>query len=448
MNKGDKDIKGDGQQQTIDSNKSQNIQIVGDRSTVSSILLKQAGELLNVPGIFIKRLLLPDVIYQNNISVPLSSQSLIVSGIRVQYSNILGPYRGGLRIVPDSRTSDLINVGRINTLRAAVAGIPFGGAIGALRLNQKDLGKQDFDKVIEVFVKSLKEIIGPEKDIITPDIRANTQVIDSVVKAYGKAVGEFTPKVVTGKSLELKGTLLYQDAIGLGTLYILEHLIKMASINSSLKENFEAFQSLNKKMRVAIQGFGKVGQSVALALFSQGFQIVGVSDSQGAVFNEQGIDIEQLIQAKQEYGSVVRYSETKILSDTQFYALPAAAFILAARENTVSGNNISLMKAPIVIEIANAAVELSALRNIIKQDKLYIPDILAGIGESIIGFLEYEQNRNDVFYPKAKLTQILEQKSVEQTEKVVELMQKYNVRLELASYALALQKIYNKYKGG
>ena len=418
-----------------------------NKQTISSLLLEQAGYLLNVPKIFIKRLLLPDIIYKNNILVPLPSQSVIVSGIRIQYSNILGPYRGGLRVVSHSRTPDLVNIGRANTLRSAVSGVPFGGAVGVLQLNQEVLDKGEFNKVVRFFVGSLANIIGLQKDIITPDFRADAHVIDAIVNAYSKVVGEFTPEVVTGKSLGLKGTLLYQDAIGLVGLYVLEYLIKIATESNSLSTYLGNLQGLDKPISVIIQGFGKVGKAIALALFYKGYKIIGVSDTQGAIVAENGIDIEQLISTKQEYGSVVRYRKAKIISNKEFYALPADIFILAAKENMLTRDAISIMHASVIMEIASAAVKAEAFTEILKQGKLYIPDILAGMGESLIGLLEYEQNKNDIFYPKTKLTHLLEQKAVDRLDKIVDFMLKYDARLELATYILALQEIYNKYRG-
>ena len=410
-------------------------------------LIEQAGDILGIPSEILIKLLTANIVYKTSFLVQLETGLKTIEGIRIQYSNIMGLYKGGLRLVSHCKTTNYINVARVNTLKAAVVNIPFGGAFGVIKINKQDYSFADLKKIIEAYIHALLPIIGPNKDIITPDIAVDSNIIELIVNAYSKYNNGFTPTIACGKSVKIKGVSIYNYAIGLGVLYILDYLSKLDQKNLLQCNNCNIIRELAKSQQktVVIQGFGKVGQAVALALYYNGYSVIGVSDSKGAIFNSNGIQVEDLISAKQEYGSVVRYSNAQVIKDSDFYSLKADILVLAAKENLLNESLAKKVKAKIVLELANASITYKAL-NVLTKTKVYIPDILAGIGGEIISFLEYEQNVNNVFYPKNKITTILQEKIENSLNKIIKLCEQHGVDIATAAYLLAMGRLYSKYK--
>ncbi len=308
----------------------------------------------------------------------------ILQGYRIQHNNVLGPFKGGLRFHESVDLNEVRALATWMTFKCALVRLPFGGAKGGVAMRPRSFSIGEMERVVRRFTHALGENIGPEHDIPAPDMGTNAQIMGWIMDAYvnGRGPGGRTGgrRVVTGKPVELGGSLGRDSATGRGAAYALRHLY--GELDHTLSGQ-----------KVAIQGFGNVGSHAALALAELGMQIVGIADLSGSIHNEAGFDVEKLKRWSLENGGVAGYPDGDMISAEELFALDVDVLIPAALEAQITAENVEKVRASVVLEAANGPVTADASAVLEDGGVHVIPDILCNAGGVVVSYYEWVQNK-------------------------------------------------------
>lgn len=386
----------------------------------------------------LERLKYPKACLEVSIPIRMDDGSLkVFTGYRVRYDDTRGPTKGGIRFHPNVTLDEVKALAFWMTFKCAVVGIPFGGGKGGVAVDPKQLSRMEVERLSRSFIEQIANFIGPTKDIPAPDVYTNPMIMGWMMDEYSKLANAHSPDVITGKPVELGGSLGRDDATGRGTYYCIKELEK--------KLNWQA-----KNIRVAIQGFGNAGQHVAALLHRDGYKIVAVSDSKGGIYREEGFDIPSLIKAKQETrqvkpvyceGSVCEAVSAKHISNEELLELDVDLLIPAALENVIHKDNAEKIKAKIIAETANGPITAEGDKILEKKNILVIPDILANAGGVTVSYFEWVQNKMGYYWTEEEVHQRLQQVMVREFNYIYELMTQYRIDMRTAAYAHALNRI-------
>lgn len=347
----------------------------------------------------------------------------IIRGYRVQHNNFLGPYKGGLRYHPQVNMNEVKKLAFWMMIKNALINVPFGGSKGGLQIDPKKLSKSELERLTRNFAKALSPNIGPQIDIPAPDVNTNSQIMDWIANELGEKA------IVTGKSIKNGGSEGREQATGLGGFFILEQLIKRLN--------------LKKPLTVAIQGFGNVGSHIAELLYKNNYQVIAVSDSQGAIYDKfhKGLDIHAIKVGKEKKGSVIDCGFGDKISGEELLKLPVDILVPAALENVVTSKNAPKIKAKIILEMANGPTTEEADKILSKKNIYVVPDVLANSGGVTVSYFEWLQNLKEERWSLEKVEENLKDKMIQAFENVWEISQDRNISLRKASYIVALQRL-------
>ncbi len=374
------------------------------------------------------------------VSVPLRMDDgslKIFKGYRVCYNDFRGPTKGGLRYHPQVCLDEVTTLALWMTFKCAVMDIPFGGAKGGIEVNPKELSRMELEKLSRSFIEQVADFIGPDKDIPAPDVYTNATIMGWMADEYSNITRQHSPAVITGKPLELGGSQGRDDATGRGAYHCLKEL--------------EAKRGWTPEtIKVAIQGFGNAGQSIAKFLHQDGYKIVAVSDSKGAIYHADGFDVPSLIQNKNETrrlqavycdGSVCEMVDAKQLSNEELLTLDVDVLIPAALEGVIHQNNAKNIQAKVILEVANGPITIQADEILDKKDVLVVPDILANAGGVTVSYFEWVQNRTGFYWQETEVYEKLRSKMVHAFNEAFKRMEEYKSSMRVATYALALDRL-------
>jgi len=352
----------------------------------------------------------------------------VFTGYRVQYSIALGPAKGGIRYHPDVTLDEVTALAAWMTWKCAVAHIPFGGGKGGIICDPTRMSRRELEALTRRYVAEIMDAIGPEKDVPAPDVNTNEQVMAWVMDTYSMHVGHTSTAVVTGKPLELGGSVGRREATGRGVMIVTREAAKHLGLDLT-------------GATVAIQGFGNVGSVSADLLAKAGATIVGVTDHAGGVYNATGIDIPTLLEHAAAHKTVDGFTGGERLTNEELFALDADVLIPAALENQVTVDNAPGIKARIVVEAANGPVTPAA-NNILHERGIFVvPDILANSGGVTVSYFEWVQDRYGYFWEEADVNTRLEKKMQEAFDDVLQTSLKYKVDLRTAAYIVAISRV-------
>ncbi len=316
---------------------------------------------------------------------------------RIQFNDARGPTKGGIRYHQNVSEDEVMALSFWMSLKTAVMNLPFGGAKGGITVNPKELKQVELEELSRKFVQAFHDFIGPTKDIPAPDVYTDSQVMSWMLDEYETIKGEHCPGVITGKPLELGGSMVRDIATALGGVYVLEEAMKKLEI---------------KTKKVIIQGFGNAGMNAARLLVKSGYTIVGVSDSKGAVYNEEGFNVEELITIKNETGSITKITSGEKITNEKLLLKDCDVLIPAALENVITKENADLIMAKIVLELANGPTTSDADEILHKKDILVLPDILANAGGVTVSYFEWVQNSMGYYWEADEIKSKLEKKMI------------------------------------
>ena len=352
----------------------------------------------------------------------------VFTGYRVQYNITLGPAKGGIRYHPDVSLDEVTALAAWMTWKCAVAHVPFGGGKGGIICDPTRMSRRELEALTRRYVAEIVDAIGPEKDVPAPDVNTDDQIMAWVMDTYSMHVGHTSTAVVTGKPVEMGGSLGRREATGRGVMIATR----------------EAARHLGLEIRnatVAVQGFGNVG-SVSADLLSQiGARIVAVTDRQGGVYNPKGLDVGRLIEYARLHKTVDGFPEGGPLSNDDLFGLEVDVLIPAALENQITLDNAPRVRAKILAEGANGPTTPEAHRLLHERGVLVIPDILANAGGVTTSYFEWVQDRYGYFWTEEEVTTRLEQKMIEAFTDVLQTSLKYAVDLRTAAYIVAISRV-------
>jgi glutamate dehydrogenase (NAD(P)+) len=348
-------------------------------------------------------------------------------GFRVQHNSARGPMKGGLRFHPSMDEDHAASLASLMTWKTAVVNVPYGGAKGGINCDPANLSESELHDITTTFVELIKEVIGPTIDIPAPDVNTNAQIMAWIMDEYSKFYG-FSPAVVTGKPVDLFGSLGREEATGRGVMYALEE---------SLKAN-------NRKLsdvKVAIQGFGNVGNHAARLIAEQGGKIVAVSDISGGIASDQGIDIPALLAWVAEHRVVEGFPGADPINGDKVLTYKADVLIPAALEEAVTADNAGEVQAEYIIEAANGPLTPAAHEMLVARGVTVVPDILANAGGVTVSYFEWSQNIQQFQWQETRVVEELERIMRKSYQDVAALAQSEGIDLRTAAFVLAIRRV-------
>ncbi len=371
----------------------------------------------------------PMRIYVTNIPVIMDDGSFrVFTGIRVQYNDALGPTKGGIRYHQDITVDEVTALAAWMTWKTAVVGLPLGGAKGGVRCNPKEMSRAELERLTRSYTRAMSRFIGPQTDIPAPDVYTDAQTMAWIMDEYSEIVGYNAFGVVTGKPVNVGGSLGRNEATSLGLAYTVT--------NAAAHMGIEL-----KGSTIAVQGFGNVGYNAARILHSIGCRIIGVSDSKGGIYNPDGLDPEKILEHKRETGSVVGYPDSHSISNEQLLSLECDILIPAALENQITKVNASRVKAKIIAEGANGPVTPDADEILYKKGVFVIPDILANAGGVTVSYFEQVQNQMNYYWTEEEIRGKLKAVIDKAFWNVVEMVERHKVNTRTAAYMMAVRRV-------
>jgi glutamate dehydrogenase (NAD(P)+) len=352
----------------------------------------------------------------------------VFTGYRVQYNITLGPAKGGIRYHPDVSLDEVTALAAWMTWKCAVAHIPFGGGKGGIVCDPTRMSRRELEALTRRYVAEIIDAIGPEKDVPAPDVNTNDQIMAWVMDTYSMHVGHTETAVVTGKPIEMGGSLGRREATGRGVMIVTREAAKHLGLDI-------------KGATVAVQGFGNVGSVSAELLAAIGAKIVAVTDWKGGVYNPKGIDIPKLIAHTQQHKTVAGFSGAERLEPDDLWGLAVDVLIPAALENQITVENAPHIKAKILTEGANGPTTPDAHKLLHERGVFVIPDILANSGGVTTSYFEWVQDRQGYFWKESVVNEQLEDIMVSAFNDVVHYAEMHGVNNRIAAYMLAIDRV-------
>jgi glutamate dehydrogenase (NAD(P)+) len=304
---------------------------------------------------------------------------------RVIHNRVFGPGKGGIRYHPDVTEEEVISLAKLMTWKCALVNIPFGGAKGGVICNPKELSTNELRHITRRFTSEFFDVIGPYTDIPAPDMYTNEQTMAWIYDTYDVMnPGKNNQLVVTGKPIDLGGSYGRNEATGQGCLYVTERFLSKMLIPEIVEI---------AGTRVAIQGFGNVGSVAAKAFCRQGAKIIALSDSEGGIYAEKGLNLDEVIAFKQEHGCVVGMPGTLTITNEELITIDCDILIPAAISNQIHADNANNIKAKLIVEAANNPTTPAADIILQKNGVYIIPDIVANAGGVTVSYFEWVQNQ-------------------------------------------------------
>ena len=356
---------------------------------------------------------------------------------RTRYNDALGPTKGGIRYHPGVTLSEVNALALWMTLKCAVAGLPFGGGKGGVIVDPKQLSPLELERLSRAYVRAMADFIGPEVDIPAPDVYTNARIMGWMADEYQTIRRIKAPGVITGKPIELGGSLGRDEATGRGAFLVIREYSRERGLEPA-------------KTRVAIQGFGNAGYHVARLLQQAGYPIVAVSDSQGGIFSSTGFDVESLQRGKLETralrgvyceGSLCELVPHERIDNDELLELEVELLIPAALEGVIGPANAGRIRAPLVAEVANGPIEGSVDAALHERGITVLPDVLTNAGGVIASYFEWVQNRQGDVWTLEQVRARLEETLVRAFGEVYELVSAEQISFREAAYTRALRRI-------
>jgi len=368
------------------------------------------------------------------VSVPVimdDGHTEVFTGYRVQHSSSRGPCKGGIRFHPKADLDEVKALAAWMSFKCAVVNIPYGGAKGGVTCDPAELSMSELQRLTRRYIAMILPLIGPEKDIPAPDVGTNPQVMAWIMDTFSMFKGYSVPGVVTGKPIEIGGSLGRTEATGRGVM--------LSTLTMLDKLGLEA-----KNMTVAVQGFGNVGSIGAKLLKEKGFCIAAISDAFCALYKKDGINIEAAIQyANNNNKSIKGYYEEgiQVMTNETLLELDVDILFLAALENQIKKDNADRIRARIIVEGANGPTTKDADEILANKGIIVIPDILANAGGVVVSYFEWVQNGQSFMWDENYINNNLEKIMKKAFTEVWDVHIEKRVPLRMAAYMVALNRI-------
>ncbi len=357
-------------------------------------------------------------------------------GFRVRYNDVRGPAKGGIRFHPNVSLDEVQTLAFWMTIKCAVVDLPYGGGKGGVIVNPKELSMAELERLSRGFISGIADAIGPDIDIPAPDVYTNSMIMGWMMDQYAVITRRRQPDVITGKPLELGGSLGRDTATADGGFFVTRTLASRI-----LK---------GERRTAAVQGFGNAGMTMAELLHDAGYTVVAVSDSKGGIYNADGLHIPSIAKVKRESkslksvyceGAVCEMVDHDVISNDDLLALDVDVLVPAALENAITKSNVADVKAQMVVELANGPITPEADHDLYERGVTVIPDVLANAGGVTVSYFEWVQNRQGYAWTAEEVRTRLESRMVTEAERLWAFAQERDISLRVAAYAQALSRI-------
>jgi glutamate dehydrogenase (NAD(P)+) len=352
----------------------------------------------------------------------------VFTGYRVQHSINRGPAKGGIRYHPRVTLDEVMALAAWMTWKCAIVNIPFGGGKGGIACDPMTMSPHELEHLTRRYTAEIMDIIGPEKDVPAPDVNTNPQIMAWVMDTYSMHARQTVTAVVTGKPLEIGGSLGRLEATGRGVLFTAREAARLKGIN------FEGAE-------VVIQGFGNVGSMAARLMHEAGCKIIAVSDVYGAVYNPDGLDIPRLVQHVKDTRKVPGFPGSETISHDELLFAECDILVPAALENVITEENAGSIRASIIAEGANGPVTPEADKILEQKSILIVPDILCNAGGVTVSYFEWVQNRMGYFWEEDDVNRRLERVMVKAFNDVAAMAAEHKVNMRIAAFMVAIKRV-------
>ena len=317
----------------------------------------------------------------------------VFTGYRVQHNGARGPYKGGVRYHPHADLDEIRALASLMTWKTALMGIPYGGAKGGIQVSPESLSQEELNRLTRRYTINIEHLIGPYRDIPAPDLGTNSQTMAWMMDAYGQLHGH-SPAVVTGKPVQIRGSLGREAATGRGVSYLAIEATRDMGINLA-------------DARVVVQGFGNVGYWAAQLIHGQGAHILAISDVNGGIYNSGGIDLAALDVHQKASGTVVGFQDSDAITNGELLELDCDVLVPAAIDNVITSSNAPRIKASLVLEAANHPITPSGDEILEDRGVTVLPDILVNAGGVIVSYFEWTQNLQEFQWEESRVNEEL-----------------------------------------
>lgn len=368
-----------------------------------------------------------------NFPVKMDDDSVkIFTGYRVHHSTVLGPTKGGIRYHPDVTLDEVRALAMWMTWKCAVVGLPYGGAKGGVVCNPKEMSMNELENLTRRYATEISILMRPDGDIPAPDVNTNPQIMAWIMDTYSMHVGHSVPAVVTGKPVEIGGSLGRFEATGRSVMFTACQALRHLGLPI-------------EGATVAVQGYGNVGSVSAYLLQDKGCKVIAASDSRGGIYNPKGFDVRDVLRHKKETGSVLGYPDTDTITNEELLTLECDILVPSALEGVLTEKNADKVKAKIVAEGANGPTTPEADQIMDDKGIFVVPDILANAGGVTVSYFEWVQGLQQFFWSErdvnAKLRDIMEHSF----DNVLAIAQERKVNMRIAAYICAIKRVADAY---
>ena len=354
----------------------------------------------------------------------------VFEGYRVHHCTIRGPGKGGLRYSPDVNLDEVKALAMWMTWKTSLLDLPFGGAKGGVCVDPTKLSRREIELLTRRYTAEIINIIGPDIDIPAPDMNTGAQEMAWMMDVYSMQKGKTIPGVVTGKPIEIGGSVGRKGATGTGMFYIIERFCE--------KENLDL-----KSMSVVIQGFGKVGAVISKKLYDNGCKILAIQELEGTIYSEDGLNVDDLLEWKNQ-GKLLKDfkgSSAKSIPNEELFGIKCDLLIPAAKENEINATNVEKIDCKIILEGANGPTTTRAEKILNKNEIIIIPDILANSGGVCVSYFEYIQDMHAYFWDLERIYRELKKIILNAFENVYKISKERGVSLRVAAYIIAVSRV-------
>jgi glutamate dehydrogenase (NAD(P)+) len=351
----------------------------------------------------------------------------VFSGYRVQHNGARGPYKGGIRFHPEVDLDEVRALASLMTWKTAIADVPYGGAKGGVNCDPKELERGEVEKIARSFMDKIEKVLGPTRDIPAPDVGTNAQTMAWLMDEYGKLHGH-TPAVVTGKPIALEGSYGREAATGRGVVYMLEKAAKSAGVKL-------------KGARLAVQGYGNVGSWAARLAVELGCNLVAVSDADGAIRNDDGIDPDRLHQQVSEGRAVPEFEDADAIDRDDLLATECDVLIPAALGGMIHESNADKVNCKLIVEGANSPTTPAADSILADKGVFVVPDVMANAGGVVVSYFEWAQNLQHFRWTEAEVNERLGNIMRGTYETVADRAENDDVSMRVAAYSIGIERV-------
>jgi glutamate dehydrogenase (NAD(P)+) len=391
--------------------------------------LKQACDYLKINDDIFKFLSKPQRVVIVNCPVVMDDGSVqIFEGFRILHSNVRGPGKGGIRYSLAVDMDEVTALAMWMTWKCSVVNLPLGGAKGGIKVDPAKLSPKELERLTRRFTSAIIDVIGPDQDIPAPDMNTNAQTMAFVYDTYSMGIGKNTPGVVTGKPVEIGGSLGRNQATGKGICFILREYVKRKNLDL-------------KQQKIIVQGFGNVGYWTAKTLYDWGLKIIAISDISGALFDETGINVDELYAYSQKNKVIQGFPKGKAIKNEELLELPCDFLLPCALENQITYENASKLQCKYIVEGANGPTTPEADEILFNRGIDVVPDILANAGGVTVSYFEWVQDVQSFFWNLDQVNKELERIMLEAFDQIYKIQQEKHISYRLAAYLIAVQRV-------